>query len=231
MTHYGDVAYRVITMSASPEARRLLVVEDDPFTGALLSGVLRNHGFEVRVEVSAADARDAIKVFDADAALIDIQLGDGPSGIALSNLFHTVYPYCALAILTRFPDPHAAGLVEEDLPPGCGFLRKDMIADSEYLLKALEEILTDHGSDYRDDLTSTSPFEKLTDAQLDVLKLVAAGLTNAAIANKRNTSESAVEQIFTAIKKALDIKNDADLNTRTEMVRRYIKVAGIPERL
>jgi DNA-binding NarL/FixJ family response regulator len=106
-----------------------------------------------------------------------------------------------------------------------------MIADSEYLLKALEEILTDHGSDYRDDLTSTSPFEKLTDAQLDVLKLVAAGLTNAAIANKRNTSESAVEQIFTAIKKALDIKNDADLNTRTEMVRRYIKVAGIPERL
>jgi len=210
--------------------RRLLVVEDDTFTGALLADVLRSHGFEVRVEHSAADARKAMDAYDADGALIDIQLGDGPSGVALAHLFHDQYPGCALAFLTRFPDQHAAGLVDADIPEGCGFLRKDMIADSDYLMAALEEVLTDHGGDFRDDLLSDRPLAQLTPTQLDALRLVAAGLTNAAIARHRGTSESAVEQSLTAIIKALAIPTAGDVNPRMEMARQYISVAGIPER-
>jgi DNA-binding NarL/FixJ family response regulator len=171
-----------------------------------------------------------MKEFDADGALLDIQLGDGPSGIELAQIFYEVYPHCALALLTRFPDPATAGISVKKLPPNCGFLRKDLISDSNYLLKALEDILTDHGSEYRADKDGLNPFGKLTFTQLEILKLVAEGLTNSAIATKRSTSESAVEQTLSAIMRGLDIKSDSRVNPRTEMARRYIQIAGVPER-
>ena len=210
--------------------RRLLIVEDDRFTGALLADVLQSHGFEVRVEPSAAAARAAMDTYDPDGALIDIQLGDGPSGVALAHLIHDQFPEVALAFLTRFPDQHAAGLVDADIPEGCGFLRKDKVADSDYLLTVLEQVLTDHGDDVRDDLSADRPLGALTPMQLDVLRLVATGLTNAAIARQRRTSESAVEQALTSIIKTLEIPIRGDVNPRMEMARRYILVAGLPER-
>lgn len=168
--------------------------------------------------------------FDPDGALIDIQLGDGPSGVALAHLIHEQFPEVALAFLTRFPDQHAAGLVDADIPAGCGFLRKDKVADSDYLLAALEQVLTDHGDDFRDDLSADRPLGALTPMQLDVLRLVATGLTNAAIARQRGTSESAVEQALTSIIKVLDIPIRGDVNPRMELARRYIIAAGLPER-
>lgn len=211
-------------------ARQILIVEDDQFTGALLANLLVAHGFSVRVEHSAAAAKAALDDFEADGALIDIQLGDGPSGISLAHVISQLHPACGLALLTRFPDPSAAGLADEDLPAGCGFLRKDKIADAGYLLAALEEILTDHGEDYRDDLATDRPLGGLTPTQMEVLRLVAAGLTNSAIARRRGTTESAVEQTLTAIIKALALNVADDVNPRMELARQFIRVAGLPER-
>ena len=61
--------------------RRVLVVEDDHFVGSLLAEALRGQGFEVEHAVSAVDAKNLLKNFDPDAALIDVGLGSGPSGI------------------------------------------------------------------------------------------------------------------------------------------------------
>ena len=58
--------------------------------------------------------------------------------------------------------------------------------------------------------------------------MVAAGLTNAAIARRRGTSESAVEQSPTGMIKALEIPLHSDVDPRMEMARQYILVAGIP---
>ena len=64
------------------EPRRLLLVEDDHLTSALLEDLLVGRGFEVRVASSAVQAREALDEFDPDAALLDILLGDGPNGVA-----------------------------------------------------------------------------------------------------------------------------------------------------
>lgn len=217
-------------MTASDLTRRLLVVEDDPLTGALLADLLRSHGFDVQVEHTAASARTAVVEFDPDAALLDIQLGDGPSGVTLAHVLHERYPHVALMFLTRFPDQRAAGLIDVDLPTGCGFLRKDRVADTDYLLTAIEEALHDHAVAYRDDLSAERPLAGLTPTQLEVLRMVAQGLTNAAIARRRETSESAVEQSVAGIVRALDIPSRSDLNPRMEAARRYIAAAGLPDR-
>lgn len=219
----GDVAADAFT-------RRLLIVEDDPLTGALLADVLRGHGFEVQVVNTAVQARGAARTFDPDAALLDIQLGDGPSGVALAHVLHATFPHIALLFLTRFPDQRAAGLVEADIPAGCGFLRKDRIADAEYLLTALNAVMTDHPADHRDDLASDRPLAALTRTQMAVLRMVAQGRTNASIARERGTSESAVEHAIAGITRALGIAAGTDVNPRVEAARLYIAAAGLPER-
>lgn len=49
------------------EPRRLLLVEDDHLTSALLEDLLVGRGFEVRVASSAVQAREALDEFDPDA--------------------------------------------------------------------------------------------------------------------------------------------------------------------
>ena len=66
------------------ERRRLLVVEDDALTASLLAETLVSQGFEVVTAHDVVEALRAVDIFDPDAALIDIALGEGPNGIDLA---------------------------------------------------------------------------------------------------------------------------------------------------
>jgi DNA-binding NarL/FixJ family response regulator len=70
----------------------------------------------------------------------------------------------------------------------------------------------------------------LTIAQVEALRLVAQGYTNAEIAKRRNTSVRAVEQLLGAVFSTLQIDVDGPINPRVEAVRRFISAAGTPER-
>jgi DNA-binding response OmpR family regulator len=56
---------------------RVLTVDDDRDTLITLVFLLREEGFEVRSAHSAAEARAALREFDADVVLLDIGLPDG----------------------------------------------------------------------------------------------------------------------------------------------------------
>ncbi len=210
-------------------ARRLLVVEDDHLTSALLEEVLTANGFLVRQAESASSARTELDDFDPDAALLDIMLGDGPSGLALGHLIVREYPGVAVLFLTRYPTAEAAGLSHQHLPAGCGFLRKDRIADVAYLIEAIEGTLRDRPDGYRQDLAEDSRLRMLTPNQNAVLRMVAQGLTNSAIAHRRGTSESAVEQVLASVFRNLGLDHGADVNPRIQAARIYIAAAGMPE--
>lgn len=215
--------------SVEDESRCLLVVEDDSLTAALLSEVLVAQGFEVEVAQTAAEARHLLDEFAPDAALLDIVLGHGPSGVGLAHLIAREYPATAVLFLTRFRDAHAAGLVTMDMPAGCAFLRKDRIADATYLVDAIEAALRDHPGEFRHDLAEDDPLSGLTPNQQSVLRMVAQGLTNSAIARRRGITPSAVEQSLSAIFRSLGIDQGGDLNPRVQAARLYIAAAGVPE--
>ena len=210
-------------------SRCLLVVEDDHLTAALPREVLERQGFRVETAASSREARVLLDEVDPDAALLDIALGDGPSGVGLAHLIAREYPGTAVLFLTRFHDPHAAGLIAMDMPPHCGFLRKDRIADTAYLVEAIEGALRDHPEDFRHDLTDEGPMAYLTPNQQVVLRMVAEGLTNSAIARRRGTTQSAVEQSLSAIFRVLGIDPRGDYNPRVQAARVYIAAAGIPD--
>lgn len=210
--------------------RRLLIVEDEPLTAALLSDALGALHFDVATARSAAEARREIKRFDPDAALIDIVLGQGPSGIDLAHVIREQHPYMGVLLLTKYPDLETAGYHATGIPAGCGFLRKDMVGDKEAIVAALDEVLAERAERVRHDRDQDRPLGELTKAQVEVLRMMAAGYGNEAIAERRGCSVSAVQNLIVGIYRRLEIEPSGPINPRVEAIRRFVAVAGLPER-
>jgi DNA-binding NarL/FixJ family response regulator len=198
---------------------------------SLLSNALDAAGFEVKTAGNVLAARAAISTFDPDAVLLDISLGDGPSGLDLAHSLHAQRPDIAILVLTRLPDPRLAGIPVEELPPRCGFLRKDLVRDTEYLLDAVNAVLVDRHNEVRQDIDMSKPLGGLTTKQIEVLRLMATGFTNEFIAQIKGVSHSTVERWTVEIFRALDIRTKSSINPRVEAVRQFIAAAGIPDRL
>lgn len=209
--------------------RHLLLVEDEPLVASLLREALQRAGFVVEVAPSSVAAVEIARWFDPDIAVLDINLGHGASGVDLAFVLHHQYPGIALTLLTRHPDLRTAGFSETDVPPGCGFIRKDMMSDSAQVVHAIEAVIAERVR-VRQDADPNRPLNALNAVQVEVLRMVAQGFTNAAIAQQRNTSERSVERVLSSVFQALAIDADGALNPRVEAVRRFISAAGTPER-
>jgi len=210
--------------------RRLLLVEDEPLTATLLAEVLAGEGFHVAVSHDVVDARREVTEFDPDCVIIDISLGPGPSGADLAHALHHERPDIALVFLTRHPDMRTAGLRVEDVPEGIGFVRKDRVNDTAYLVAAIEQVLRNTPTSVRHDADPTRPLSSLSERQLEVLRMLALGYTNEAIARARGVGLSTVERWIAGVFKDLGIAGGGDVNSRVEAVRQYVAVVGIPER-
>ena len=211
--------------------RRILVVEDEPLMASLLSDALVVHHFEVRIASDVLEARQVVKEFDPDAALIDISLGYGPSGLDLAHALSKQRPDIALLILTKHADARAAQAGPIDVPEKCGFLRKDKVRDTNYLLEKLESVIADNADQVRDDQESGNPLGVLTPRQLEVLRLISMGYTNEFIAQYTNASLSSVERWVMQVFRALGIDSRGVLNSRVEAVRIFTAASSLPDRL
>ena len=211
--------------------RKLLVVEDEPMVAALLKEMLAHEGFDMRTAQSANEAVLITEDFDPDIAILDINLGRGPNGVDLAFILTKQNPGIAILLLTQHPDLRTAGFEEKDLPPGCGFLRKDAVVSTKNILDALDTLVKDTTGEIRGDADPDRPLGNLTQTQVEVLRMVAQGYTNQEIANRRNTSTRAVEQVLNAVFLTLGIDTEGGINPRVEAVRRFIAAAGTPNRI
>ena len=210
--------------------RRVLLVDDDPLMTSLLRDVLEQKGFEVNAASSVADARDALVAFDPDIALIDLELGGGPSGVDMAHLIHAQHPGVVIIILTRYPDLATAGFPDATLPPGAGFIRKDLVEDPDQIVAAIVAVVAERTDEVRHDRDGSRAFDVLTPAQLEVLTLMSQGFDNDAIATRRGCSVSSVANLIAEIYKRLGIDPRGELNPRVEAVRQFAQVSGLPER-
>jgi len=209
----------------------MLIVEDEPLMASLLADMLVSHNFRVQTAEDVVQARSAIREFDPDGILMDISLGDGPSGLDLARVLSRQRPDIAIVFLTKHPDPRTAGLEAEDVPEGCGFLRKDRVRDTDYLLESIEAVMTDRPRDVRHDMDPGKPLEALSSKHIEVLRLMATGYTNEHIAKVKGVALSTVERWTAEIFRDLGIDARNGVNPRVEAVRQFIAAAGIPERL
>ena len=212
------------------DLRRLLVVEDEPLLAALLTKSLSEAGFSVQSASDVAKARAAIDAFDPDAVLLDISLGDGPSGVHLAHALRQTRPEIAIIILTKYPDARAASLDGLDLPDGVGFLRKHLVEDIDALVAAIEKCLADQSQQVRQDQQEEPAELQLRGQGLVVLELLAQGYNNAEIAARCGLSTKSAERWIEKVYKELGIESRGPLNPRVEAARRYYLTAGIAHR-
>ena len=210
--------------------RRILIVEDEPLISALLQQSLTSADFEVEAAIDAAQARKKIEAFDPDILLLDISLGDGPSGLHLAHAIDKTRPDIAILILTKHPDAKSATSEGLDIPARVGFLRKHLVNDVNYLLNAIEKVLSDRSSEVRQDFQSESPINNLSEQAVLILSLIAQGFSNNEIATRAKLSVKSVERWIDIIYKELEITKSGEINQRVEAARRYYMIAGIPER-
>jgi DNA-binding NarL/FixJ family response regulator len=78
------------------------------------------------------------------------------------------------------------------------------------------------------DKDSRGLMSNLSNIQIETLRHVADGLTNAEIGRIRYVSEKAIEQILSRVAITLNIQPDHRKNMRVQLVKEYLKWIGAP---
>jgi len=200
---------------------QVLVVEDDDLTRSLIVSLLRSHGTDVVTDAaSAAEALKALGTQRVDAALLDLDLGPGPSGLDLAHELRHRFPEIGLVLLTSYTDPRLKDPAVT-IPRGLVYLTKQDGTDAAAIIAALRTaIATPTTSQPRPPLTA------LTHTQIEVLAGLASGRTTAQIAADRAVTVKAVEQVIARLCEILEVPRDSRLNSRVQLVRKYQELAG-----
>jgi len=210
-------------------ARKALVVEDEPLILGFIVSLLESNGLDVRSAANAAEARRISDIFHPDVAILDIELGNGPSGFDLALVLRKTLPSIALVFLTHIPEPRVVGLDSRDLPPNAAYLVKDRMTDPALLMKAIDAAIRKTvRRNFRDDKNLSHSLSAVSKNQMDVLRMVALGLSNPQIAAERGTTIRAVENLVNRAFQAAGINLDAAENPRVAAARAFIKAAGLP---
>ncbi len=210
-------------------ARSVLVVEDEPLLRELIVTALEAHGLEVVAAGSPSDAVRAFRAVDPDGIVMDIDLGPGPNGFDLAERFVRQATGVAIVFLTNLPDPRFAGRGADELPPGIAYLRKGAVHEIDVLVDTLDATMRgDDAGRTRHDRDPDRPLASLTRRQVEVLRLVALGKTNAQIAAQRGTTVKSAERAVARALVALGVDGERDGNVRVDAARRFFSATGNP---
>lgn len=206
-----------------PSTIRVLIVEDDSLTRSTMAAALTACGLTIAGEASTATS--ALRIFTevgADVALIDLDLGSGPTGIDLAVELRNRNPSVGLIILTSFDDPRLLNASLPEIPPGTIYLRKKQVSSITDVQEAIKNAQRMPGS-----LANTSEIRShdLTDSNFSLLRDIARGLTNSQIAEARSISVSAVEKSIRRLAKSLGISESTG-NQRALLIQSYLRMSG-----
>ena len=217
---------------------RIVIADDDYLlregTARLLSYVA---GVEVLEAVGTADALvDAVRRLRPDAVLTDIRMPPGHQmeGIEAAHAIRRDHPGVGVVVLSHHAAPAYAMELFRDGTAGLAYLLKERIGDVEEVVRALRETV-EGGSVIdarivealiaRRSRDEGSPIGGLSARELEVLREMARGKTNAAIAQTLVLSVSAVEKYVGAIFDKLGLAEEPALHRRVAAVLAYLRAA------
>jgi DNA-binding NarL/FixJ family response regulator len=155
----------------------------------------------------------------------------GPEGIRIARRLHETHPELGVLILSQYGDPAYAESLLETGSSHRGYLLKERIRHREELIEAIEAVA--RGESVFDPKivellirargrAEQSPLRSLTPRELELLKLLAEGKSNAAIAASMVLTKRAVEKHVNSIFVKLGLPA-----TDSDHVSRRVKAALI----
>lgn len=199
-------------------AIKVLLVEDEEFTRTLIRDSLTKIGMTVVDVASVHDALAVMHDFDPHVVVSDLDLGPGPDGADLLYKVEQTRPWTGMVVLTAHASPELALHGASRIPEGATYLVKSQIGSTDYLRTAIEESIVHPGAINMIKRNSEDQYV-VSASQGEILRMIADGLSNAAIARERNVTLRAAEALIQRTFAALGIKGDPDVNSRVIAVR------------
>ena len=176
----------------------IMVIEDDSFTRSTLCAALRSLGLNVVAE--SGSSREALvlgRTHLPSAALIDLDLGKGPTGIDLAIALRQIKRDIGIVFLTSYDDPRFLRPNLPPLPVGSQYLVKKSVGEITTVTRAIKNAIASakQSSSGARALQSGGGvnLSELTNIQIETLRLVSQGLTNSEIAKQRFITIKSVE--------------------------------------
>jgi DNA-binding NarL/FixJ family response regulator len=217
------------------EQLRLVLAEDNYLVREGTRRLLEDTG-EVDVLAAVGNAeelRDAVRRMSPDVVITDIRMPPGHhmEGIEAAHAIRAEHPGIGVVVLSQHTDQSYAFELLRDGATGLAYLLKDRLGDVEELLHALREVAA--GGSVVDPMvidalvaqrakSAQSPLATLTARELDVLREMAQGRTNAGIEEALHLSTSTVEKHVNAIFTKLQL-TDAPVHRRVAAVLAFLK--------
>lgn len=200
------------------------MVEDDAFSRTLIVSTLQAGNFDVIAVADAKNAMVSLEDFEPNVALLDIDLGIGPTGIDVAYALRDKKSNLGIVFLTSFNDHRLSKASLMELPKGSRYITKGLLNQpakltSALLSAALKPLAVEKASRFR---------LPLNNHQIQIMRMVAGGLTNAEIARQLEISEKAVEHVIARVLSKLGIARTEKLNPRVQLVQVYAELSGKP---
>lgn len=219
---------------------RVVLAEDNYLVREGTRSLLEESG-EVDVVAAvgtATELLDAVHRLRPDAVITDIRMPPAHhmEGISAAHAIRERYPQVGVVVLSQHADEGYAFELLKNGTAGLAYLLKDRVGDLDALLRAVREV---HGGGSvidpivvealiaRRARLATSPLAALTQREADVLRQMAQGRTNAAIASELFLSRSAVEKHVSAIFAKLGLSQETQVDRRVAAALTFLRDSGL----
>ncbi|PPK70925.1 response regulator transcription factor [Actinokineospora auranticolor] len=217
---------------------RVAIADDGALFREGLVMLLRAAGHEVVASVADGDTLvERVSADPVDAVVLDIRMPPEPDGgLATAERLRALRPETGILLLSHYAETHYLMRVLEIGTEGIGYRLKERVAGVQVLDDTLTriaggEIVMEPSLAKRlvqRPAGGGGPVGTLTEREHDVLRLMAEGRTNAAIAKELFVSAKAVEKHVAAIFGKLDLPGDQTVHHRRVLaVLAYLRAGRV----
>ena len=207
-------------MNSDQRSIRVLLVEDEDFTRTMVSEMLSASGIHVHPVASVAEALQSMDEFDPHVVLTDLDLGHGPDGADLLTKVAKDRPWTGMVIMTAHASPELAINDVSRIPEQAGYIVKSELNSIHSLVSIIQESIIMPGNFNGSDNVGEEKVT-ITSSQAEILRMIADGLSNTAIAEARGITLRAAEALIQRTFAALGVNGDSSINARVAAVRMW----------
>ncbi|MEU4546997.1 response regulator transcription factor [Nonomuraea dietziae] len=211
---------------------RLILADDSVLLREGLSRLLDDAGHDVVAAVGdAAALLDAVERHEPDVAVVDVRMPPTHTdeGLRAALEIRERWPGVGVLVLSQYVEKTYAATLLAGTTEGLGYLLKDRVSEVADFLDSLERV-RGGGTVFDPEVvrqllartTHADPLSRLSPRENEVLRHLAEGFVNAAIAERLHVSLSTVEKHVNAIVDKLDLPRDPGYSRRVLAILRYL---------
>jgi DNA-binding NarL/FixJ family response regulator len=212
---------------------RVVIAEDSVLLREGLARLLDESGFEVVDAVSDAEQLlRSVGEYEPDVVVADVRMPPTHSdeGVRAALVIRQRWPETAVLVLSQYVEERYATELLAGETRGVGYLLKDRVADVDEFVEALRRV-GGGGTALDPEVVAQllargrhRPLDALTPREQDVLRLMAEGRSNSAIAAQMVVTEGAVEKHVSSIFTKLGLAPAEGDHRRVLAVLSYLEV-------